>query len=904
MQTISTTTQNRSVNIRSKTDVIKNIDQSKINALKKSAVTTIKDEIFKKIFPFPYQKQKVMLNSVLIALDVVQDGINNHGGYFNTEKYIKNKNYDPGFLKVLLADTDDVSLKTNQLKSNLELICMHQNTVFKDRKFSFFGINYTKSAELLKTHFTNILNSVSKQAERDKNMVNYSSPVPATTRQNPEHNLIVTAPKPEVQITQHISPESITMASTPVASELTETQSTISVVEKALHNLDDLLRNSNSHSKFNQVTCESIRDSLIFIGSAETHLPNPTNYIETRLIRLFYFTMQDMHLQNITFAERWHLIATKIREILVNNMNKASEDFLKNLRLEDYLSPFLNFLLTFKPDSHHLDYKSIYNDNIEILTSNEAYYIFDETFTSNNLLPNMADHTDPIDLLIYNKCRLEFNRASIIKLDKDLNCARGVISNEESMAQQYLKRQFDQQAELIALSSDSLNNRQTIEQKYLVELEKKQQAYKLALNTRNDATRMVKSFSVTYNTTNHNPEALSEVIADNITKATIPQNITTAMKSASITEIKAHLEKELEDTPHGLKTAVINSVKLVLHFIIEGKIINIDEYYPYSSTFIKKILFVKHNDNNCTILENLLIITANRRLLTRKITDSANEIGKFLDEKRIYCLSTEKEKGFSEQDTINSLYIKLWQKRMLEGSQPSPQSESLKFPFNLRLLQRQLQTQVDNIVSYGASSLFTKEYKDTALKNIQIMITRKRSLAKQKNPKSNNDVVGNTLRLALQIMTHQEISQKTLSIYPSYNRVLLENIIFGIDKSSQNLENLIILLADPDYREQLELLLEEENENYNPDINVANSSFASTVPYITRASTPARISSSTTPSSNTSIATVHYSIALNPEPDPTVRKLNFEDQEIAKDDGLEPGVYPGEVETADDLLVR
>jgi hypothetical protein len=105
-----------------------------------------------------HNEKKLTINSVKLCIKTMQENINHEGtNYFTNSKYYGD--FDQEFFDILIND------KTT--KSQLEEICVHRNSILRDRKLSFWGTNYTFSAN----EFQNWLNKLSNNTRQRKDIV-------------------------------------------------------------------------------------------------------------------------------------------------------------------------------------------------------------------------------------------------------------------------------------------------------------------------------------------------------------------------------------------------------------------------------------------------------------------------------------------------------------------------------------------------------------------------------------------------------------------------------------------------------------------------------------------------------------------------------------------------------------
>ena len=111
------------------------------------------------LFDVPQKKLAIKL-----AIKMIQENMN-HGGteYFNDENYygeIHNASNVSLGAKALFNSIMDGSQRCEDgesLKSKLEFLCCHRNTLITNRKFSFYKTNYTNSAKELRRQVENFV---------------------------------------------------------------------------------------------------------------------------------------------------------------------------------------------------------------------------------------------------------------------------------------------------------------------------------------------------------------------------------------------------------------------------------------------------------------------------------------------------------------------------------------------------------------------------------------------------------------------------------------------------------------------------------------------------------------------------------------------------------------------------
>ncbi len=124
---------------------------------KEKSLNSIKEIIQNKVQSCRTPDEKnAVINSVKLAVKTIQENINYKG-----KNYFTNKTYygeiDRDFFEVLVG---------GGLKSQLEEVCVHRNSILGDRKLSFWGTNYTSSANELRSWADNQYPTRSLQKSR------------------------------------------------------------------------------------------------------------------------------------------------------------------------------------------------------------------------------------------------------------------------------------------------------------------------------------------------------------------------------------------------------------------------------------------------------------------------------------------------------------------------------------------------------------------------------------------------------------------------------------------------------------------------------------------------------------------------------------------------------------------
>lgn len=112
-------------------------NEIELDIAKKNAIKVVKKFIVDSINKIEsVQERNLIINFFKLILKSIQEAINNKGrtNFFEEHKFTHQENE---FLKNIFSEC----------KKELEIICLHRNTIFRDRKFSLFGTNYTESAQ-------------------------------------------------------------------------------------------------------------------------------------------------------------------------------------------------------------------------------------------------------------------------------------------------------------------------------------------------------------------------------------------------------------------------------------------------------------------------------------------------------------------------------------------------------------------------------------------------------------------------------------------------------------------------------------------------------------------------------------------------------------------------------------
>lgn len=132
------------VNFRSKTNsaILGIITTGKIN--KQDYVQSLFSE-FQKLIG---NKGDLKILQIKKCIKLVQNAVNNYGIYplDKNDDYFINRNQYDEILNRQISGTESYTIK-----DYLEIICVHRNYLFKDKKYSFYKTNYTKSAWKLKS---------------------------------------------------------------------------------------------------------------------------------------------------------------------------------------------------------------------------------------------------------------------------------------------------------------------------------------------------------------------------------------------------------------------------------------------------------------------------------------------------------------------------------------------------------------------------------------------------------------------------------------------------------------------------------------------------------------------------------------------------------------------------------